>query len=83
VTVEARAFRTGRTLAEHGEQLTSIREQQRTAFGNTDSLGDAIGAPGDRTIAERLESMERQPATIERVLFAIAREQDITPESTD
>ncbi|MFD0396421.1 hypothetical protein ACFQ3Z_46215 [Streptomyces nogalater] len=35
--LEAEAFRTGRTLAEHSEQLTTIREQQRTAFGNIDS----------------------------------------------
>jgi hypothetical protein len=68
--LEAEAFRTGRTLAEHSEQLAWIREQQRTAFGNIDSLADAIGAPGNRSIAQRLE-------TIERVLFALARAQGI------
>ncbi|MGW3952426.1 hypothetical protein ACWEKM_16200 [Streptomyces sp. NPDC004752] len=70
--LEAEAFRTGRTLAEHGEQLATIREQQRTAFGNIDSLADAIGAPGDRSVAQRLD-------TIERVLFALARAQGIDP----
>ncbi|MCZ4103493.1 MULTISPECIES: hypothetical protein [Streptomyces] len=73
--LEAVAFRTGRTLAEHGEQLASIREQQHTAFGNIDSLADAIGAPGERSIARRLES-------IERVLFALARAQGIDPDAT-
>ena len=72
--LEAEAFRTGRTLAEHGEQLAVIRDQQRTAFGNIDSLADAIGAPGDRSIAQRLDS-------IERVLFALARAQGIDPET--
>ncbi|MBM9506674.1 hypothetical protein [Actinacidiphila acididurans] len=56
--LEAEAFRAGRTLAEHGEQLASIRDQQRTAFGNIDSLADAIGAPGERSIARRLEALE-------------------------
>jgi hypothetical protein len=56
--LEAEAFRTGRTLAEHGEQLAQIREQQQTAFGNIDSLADAIGAPADRTIVQRLDSLE-------------------------
>ncbi|WP_190133301.1 hypothetical protein [Streptomyces mashuensis] len=72
--LEAEAFRTGRTLAEHGEQLAMIREQQRTAFGNIDSLADAIGAPGDRSITERLDTMER-------VLFALARAQGINPDA--
>jgi hypothetical protein len=57
--LEAEAFRTGPTLAEHGEQLAVIREQQRTAFGNIDSLADAIGAPGDRSIAQWLDTLER------------------------
>jgi hypothetical protein len=72
--LEAEAFRAGRTLAEHGEQPAVIREQQRTAFGNIDSLADAIGAPGDRSVAQRLDS-------IERVLFALARAQGIDPET--
>ncbi|MEU8718229.1 hypothetical protein [Streptomyces sp. NPDC048663] len=72
--LEAEAFRTGRTLAEHSEALTTIRDQQRTAFGNIDSLANAIGAPGDRPIAQRLD-------TIERVLFALARAQGIDPDS--
>jgi hypothetical protein len=62
--LEAEAFRTGRTLAEHGEQLAVIGEQQRTAFGNIDSLADAIGAPGDRTIAQRLEALESSLGTL-------------------
>ncbi|MFE5330476.1 hypothetical protein ACFRCG_29230 [Embleya sp. NPDC056575] len=38
-----------------------------------DSLADAIGAPGDRSITQRLD-------TIERVLFALARAQGIDPD---
>ncbi|GAA2231227.1 hypothetical protein [Streptomyces nogalater] len=72
--LEAEAFRTGRTLAEHSEQLTTIREQQRTAFGNIDSLANAVGAPGERSIADRLD-------TIERVLFALARAQGVDPDA--
>ena len=86
--LEAEAFRTGRTLAEHSEQLATIRDQQHTAFGNIDSLGDAIGAPGDRTIAQRLGTMEHRLDTIEQrlgtmehVLFALARAQGINPET--
>ena len=92
--LEAEAFRTGRTLAEHSGQLAAIREQQRTAFGNIDSLGNAIGAPGDRTIAQRtdtieerlgtiqqrLGAMEQRLGTMEHVLFALARAQGIDPE---
>lgn len=65
--LEAEAFRTGRTPAEHSEQ-------QRTAFGNLDSLADAVGAPGDRSISQRLD-------TIERVLFALARAQGLDPDT--
>ncbi|WP_406191787.1 hypothetical protein OG331_47560 [Streptomyces sp. NBC_01017] len=72
--LEAEAFRTGRTLAGHGEQLGEIREQQTTAFGNIDSLANAIGAPGERTITQRLDG-------IERVLFALARAQGIDPDA--
>ncbi|MEU6258655.1 hypothetical protein [Streptomyces sp. NPDC047043] len=72
--LEASAFRTGRTLAEHGEQLGEIREQQTTVFGNIDSLANAIGAPGERTITDRLDG-------IERVLFALARAQGLDPDA--
>ncbi|MFI6586003.1 hypothetical protein [Embleya sp. NPDC050493] len=44
--------------------------EQQTAFRNVVSLADAVGAPGDRSIAQRLD-------TIERVLFALARAQGI------
>ncbi|WP_445519489.1 hypothetical protein [Streptomyces sp. NEAU-174] len=44
------------------------------AFGNIDSLANAVGAPGDRSITERLD-------TIERVLFALARAQGIDPDT--
>ncbi|MER6573727.1 hypothetical protein ABT288_48265 [Streptomyces sp. NPDC001093] len=67
-------FLTGRTLAEHSEQLATIREQQRTAFGNIDSLASAVGAPGERSISDRLD-------TIERVLFALARAQGVDPDT--
>ena len=72
--LEAEAFRTGRTLAEYGGQPATIREQQRTAFGNIDSLADVVGAPGERSIAQR-------PETIERVLFALARAQGVDPDA--
>jgi chromosome segregation ATPase len=95
-TLEAEAFRTGRTLAEHGEQLQRIGEQQKTAFGNIDSLADAIGSPGDRTIAQRLNTMEQGITAVledlgnvrqrldgmERILFALARSQGIDPDQT-
>jgi hypothetical protein len=87
--LEAEAFRTGRTLAEHSEQLATIREQQRTAFGNIDSLADAIGAPGDRTITQRLDAMEQELGgvrqdlgDVKRLLSALARAQGINPDST-
>ncbi|MDI2129182.1 hypothetical protein [Yinghuangia seranimata] len=57
--LEAEAFRTGRTLAEYSQQLKTISEAQITGFRNIDSLADAIGAPGDRSIAERLDTVER------------------------
>lgn len=69
--LEAQAFRTGRTLAEHSEQLATIREQQRTAFGNIDAIGDAIGALGDRTIAQRLDTIEERLGTIDQRLGTI------------
>ncbi|MFH8342737.1 hypothetical protein [Streptomyces sp. AM6-12] len=72
--LQSEAFRTGRTRAEHGEQLATIREQQRTAFGNIDSLANAVGAPGERSITQRLD-------TIERVLFALARAQGVAPDA--
>jgi len=68
--LEAHAFRTGRTLAKHSEQLATIREQQHTAVGKI----DATGAPGTRTTAERLD-------TIEQVLFALAQAQGIDQET--
>lgn len=79
--LEAEAFRTGRTLAEHSEQLATIREQQHTAFGNIDSLGNAIGAPGERTIAEQVDTIEQRLGRIELVLSALARAQGIEPET--
>ena len=76
--LEAEAFRTARTLAEHSEQLATIREQQRTAFRNIESLGNAIGALTERTIAERLDTIEQRLGTIEHVLSALARTQDVS-----
>jgi hypothetical protein len=71
--LEAEAFRTGRTLAEHGEQLQRIGEQQTTASGTIGAPADAIWSPVDRTITQRLDM-------IERVLFALARAQGIDPD---
>lgn len=79
--LEASAFRTGHTLAEHGEQLGEIRELQTTAFGNIDLLVNAIGAPGDRTVALRLDGIEEQLGGMQRVLFALARAQGIDPDA--
>ncbi|MFF4935108.1 hypothetical protein ACFY2H_40670 [Streptomyces griseofuscus] len=39
-----------------------------------ESIADAVGAPGRRSIAERLD-------TIERVLFALARSQGVDPDA--
>lgn len=36
--LEAEAFRTGRTLAEHSEQLATLREQQDTASSSSRPL---------------------------------------------
>ena len=77
--LEAAAFRTGRTLAEHSEQLATVREEQRTTFGHSGPLGNAIGVAGERTIAGRLDSIEERLGTIEHVLFALARAQGIDP----
>ncbi|MFF1690888.1 MULTISPECIES: hypothetical protein [unclassified Streptomyces] len=59
----AQAFRTGRTLAEHSQELGAIKAAQRTAFSHNDSLADAIGAPGDRPLTQRLDSIEGDLAT--------------------
>ncbi|MFF4550866.1 hypothetical protein [Streptomyces sp. NPDC001435] len=45
-----------------------------TAVPPRDSLAKAIGARGDRSITQRLDM-------IERVLFALARTQDINPDA--
>ena len=79
--LEAEAFRTSRTLAEHTEQLATIRGQQPTASGHIDSLGNAIGALTERTIAERLDTIEQRLGTIEHVLSALARTQGIGSEA--
>ncbi|WP_328917140.1 MULTISPECIES: hypothetical protein [unclassified Streptomyces] len=63
--LEAEAFRTGRTLAGHSEQLAAIRTQQHTAPGNTP------GEPGERTIAERLDTVAQRLDTIEQRLGTI------------
>jgi hypothetical protein len=49
-----------------------VPEDTSAAF--TDSLADAVGTPGDRPIAKRLDM-------IERVLFALARAQGIDPDA--
>jgi len=72
--LEAQAFRTARTLAKHREQLATIRDHQHTAFGHTDPLSNAIGTPGEHTIEQRL-------GTIQHILSALARAQDIDPET--
>ncbi|MFC9617173.1 hypothetical protein [Streptomyces sp. NPDC056938] len=64
--LEAEALRTGGTLAEHSQDLRDIKAQQRTAFGNIDSLADAIGAPGDRSFTQRLDSIEGELGDVKR-----------------
>lgn len=44
--LEASAFRTGRTLAEHSQELGQNKDQQRTAFRNIDSLATPSGRLG-------------------------------------
>ncbi|GGM21125.1 hypothetical protein GCM10010129_76750 [Streptomyces fumigatiscleroticus] len=61
---EAEAFRTGRTLAEYGQELTRIREQQRSAFTNIDSLADAIGSLGERILTQRLDTVTDRLDTV-------------------
>lgn len=51
--LEAQAFRTGRTLAEHSEQLTAIR-QQHIPPANISFPGNATGTPGERASTEHL-----------------------------
>lgn len=74
--LEAEAFRTGRTLAEHGEQLERIGEQQRTAFGNIDSIADAIGAPGQRSVIQRLDALEHRLGVIDAKMDDTSRTLD-------
>ncbi|MFE7156799.1 hypothetical protein [Streptomyces sp. NPDC057636] len=79
--LEAEALRTGRTLAEHSQDLRGIKVQQRTAFGNIDSLADAIGAPGDRSFTQRLDSIEGELGDVKRLLRALARAQGVDPDA--
>ncbi|MFE6963087.1 hypothetical protein [Streptomyces sp. NPDC057696] len=79
--LEAEALRTGGTLAEHSQDLRGIKAQQRTAFGNIDSLADAIGAPGDRSFTQRLDSIEGELGDVKRLLRALARAQGVDPDA--
>ncbi|MET7540026.1 hypothetical protein [Streptomyces sp. NPDC005507] len=79
--LEAEAFRTGRTLAQHSQDLGQIAAQQRTAFSNIDSLADAIGAPGDRSLTQRLDSIEGELGDVKRLLQALVRAQGIDPDA--
>ncbi|MFE6759978.1 hypothetical protein ACFVDQ_41345 [Streptomyces sp. NPDC057684] len=79
--LEAEALRTGRTLAEHSQDLRGIKAQQRAAFGNIDSLADAIGAPGDRSFTQRLDSIEGELGDVKRLLRALARAQGLDPDA--
>ncbi|WP_078969896.1 hypothetical protein [Streptomyces natalensis] len=49
-------------------------ERLRDLEADIDALADAVGAPRERSITQRLD-------TIERVLFALARAQGIDPDS--
>ncbi|MET8957615.1 hypothetical protein [Streptomyces sp. NPDC004533] len=48
--------------------------EEDTAVALADSLADAVGTRGERSITGRLD-------TVERVLFALARAQGIDPEN--
>jgi len=73
--LEAAAFRATRTLAEHSAQLATTRGQQHTALAN------AIVAPEEHTIAERLDTIEQRLDTIQSVLLALTRPQGIDPQT--
>lgn len=81
--LEAAAFRTSRTLAEHNGQLAVLREQMHTASAGTTSLGTSIGAAGNSPIAQRLDTIERQLGALEHLLHALARAQGIDPHTAD
>ncbi|MFJ8932094.1 hypothetical protein ACIRLA_36545 [Streptomyces sp. NPDC102364] len=79
--LEGEAFRTGRPLAQHSEDLAKISAQQRTAFENIASLADAIGSPGDRSITQRLDSIENQLCDVTRILRVLTRAQGVAPDA--
>lgn len=49
--LEAEALKVGSTLAD-------MHTAQTTAFANIDSLGDALGVMGERSVADRLRYIE-------------------------
>ncbi|MFI1502579.1 hypothetical protein [Streptomyces platensis] len=49
-------------------------EQLRDLDAEIESIADAVGTPGELSITQRLD-------TIERVLFALARAQGIDPDA--
>lgn len=56
------------------DETVTTYEQLRDLDAEIESLADAIGAPGERSITRHLD-------TIERVLFALARAQGIAPDA--
>ncbi|MFB7710135.1 hypothetical protein [Streptomyces sp. NPDC056105] len=50
---------------------------ERPAFGNIDSPADAIGVPGDRSLAQRLDSIGSELGDVKGLLRALVRAQGI------
>jgi len=55
-----------------GEPVRMVGMAIETAAHDERSLANVVGAPGDRSIGQRLDA-------VERVLFALARAQGIDP----
>ncbi|MFH9090866.1 hypothetical protein [Streptomyces sp. NPDC017673] len=57
------------------ENATAAHDERlRDLEADIDALEDAVGAPGERPITQRLDM-------IERVLFALARAQGVDPDA--
>lgn len=60
---------------------TKTRAAFRTGRTPAESLANAIGPPGERTITQRLVGIDQRLEGMERVLFALARAQGIDPDA--
>ncbi|KIZ17582.1 hypothetical protein SNA_13960 [Streptomyces natalensis ATCC 27448] len=64
----------GVKIVDMANEMAMHVERLRDLEADIDALADAVGAPRERSITQRLD-------TIERVLFALARAQGIDPDS--